>query len=95
MDAIAASRTTPASAATQAAEALDPAIVGVAHEVAQQVDPLFDREQRLLLLVEEHRDVEHVEEPAGTFDQVEVAVVDRVEGAGEDANSLTHSPLPG
>ena len=60
----------------------------------QEVDPFLDREQRLLLLVVEHPDVEHVEEPAGALDQIEVAVVHGVEGAGEDADSGVHCPLP-
>lgn len=58
-----------------------------AERVAQNRLPLFDREQRLLLRVDDDGDDDLVEEVAAATDDVEVTVRDGIEGAGIDGTS--------
>ena len=52
--------------------------------------PLLDGEQRLLLLVAQHCHHHLVEQRAAALDDVEVTVVDRVEGTRVDGDPLGH-----
>ena len=58
-----------------------------AQRVADDPDPLVDREQRLLPRVGEHADDDLVERQSRPADDVEVAVRDRVEGARVDRDA--------
>ena len=59
--------------------------VDPADGVAEEIDALLDREQRLLVLgIADHADDDAVEDPGGARDHVDVAVRDGVVGAGAD-----------
>src|SRR5689334_11813975 len=66
----------------EAGEALHPAGAIAAHQPADRRHPLLHREQRLLLLVVEHGHQQLVEHGTAALDDVEVAVVDRIERPG-------------
>ena len=63
---------------------------------ADQIDPLLEREQRALADVDRDADHQPVQHPGGPADDVEMAVGDRVEGAGIDADvlALSHRSAP-
>ena len=52
---------------------------------ARDLDPLVHREERRLFGVDGNRDEDAVEEPRAARDDVDVAVRQRIEGAGVDS----------
>src|SRR5690606_29438284 len=63
----------------EAVEGLDLDVAELRGDLADEVDPLVDREQALLGLVDHHRDVHDVVQLRGSADDVEMSVGDGVE----------------
>jgi hypothetical protein len=74
----------------QARKALDPENAVATHQLADHLHPLLHREERILVLVVQHGDDDFVEHRAAALDDVEVTVVDRIEGARIDRHTTAH-----
>ena len=70
-----------------------PFAVAIARDLGlHQFDALLQREQRALAGVDRHADHQLVEQPRGAGDHVEMAVGDRIERAGIQADAQLLSP---
>ena len=76
----------------QALEAVDLDARQVPQDSLEELHPLLDLEQRLLLGIPEHGHNHPVEVPGGPLDDVDMAVGGRVEGAGAEGKGHEGSP---
>ena len=81
-------------AVEQTVEYVDFDAAPAARDLAEHFDTLGDGEERLLFGVFEHGDDDEVEHLFAALDEVEVAVGDRVKGAGVDGDGGFHRDKP-